>query len=91
MGKPHKWAKEIKAWADGETVEFRCTPFAPWDVMNHDCGGFNEECEYRIKTEPREWWLVPNNTGYMTDVYTHRPSFKDKEIIHVREVLDEKP
>ena len=24
--KPHKWAKEIKAWADGEIIEYRWIP-----------------------------------------------------------------
>jgi hypothetical protein len=23
MSKPHKWAKEIKAWADGAEIEWR--------------------------------------------------------------------
>lgn len=53
--KPHKWAKEIKAWADGADIEHRwhgniyvwhkCTKPIDWE---------NELIEYRIKPQPKE-------------------------------------
>ena len=54
--KPHKWAKEIKAWADGAEIEhrwlseidfqwFKCKEAIDWN---------NELLEYRIKPQPKE-------------------------------------
>jgi hypothetical protein len=51
--KPHKWAKEIKAWADGAEIQFKLSGdwhnwmynFEPlWDI---------DEYEYRIKPQPK--------------------------------------
>jgi len=50
----HKWHKEIKAWADGEQIQFKLSDewhnwmygFEPlWDI---------DEYEYRIKPHPKE-------------------------------------
>ena len=51
MSKPHKWHKEIKAWADGAEIEFRYVEMATkWETFE-DWQTFNneEEWEYRIK------------------------------------------
>jgi len=52
--KPHKWAKEIKAWADGEIIEAK-NIFAMdnWDADPNpywDCNDF----KFRIKPQPKE-------------------------------------
>lgn len=52
--KPHKWAKEIKAWADGHEIEYRdltCdTDWATWV-----CPSWDNDCyEYRIKPQPHK-------------------------------------
>jgi hypothetical protein len=51
MNKPHKWAKEIKAWADGAEIQMTindewvdCTP--SWDDSYAG--------KYRIKPQPKE-------------------------------------
>ena len=55
--KPHKWAKEIKAWADGAEIEHRWIDRKKnddWDLIepNHD---WTLDCfEYRIKPHPKE-------------------------------------
>lgn len=56
--KPHKWAKEIKAWADGAEIEQR---FFNHDDKLWECWHcFDEEwcefdgVEYRIKPQPKE-------------------------------------
>ena len=55
--KPHKWAKEIKAWADGAEIEHRWIDRKKnddWDLIepNHD---WTLDCfEYRIKPQPKE-------------------------------------
>ena len=48
--KPHKWAKEIKAWADGAEIQIKrnnswCTESWP---------SFDVNYEYRIKPQPKE-------------------------------------
>ena len=49
--KPHKWAKEIKAWADGAEIEV-FDMVDGWEVTNLPC--FHEHREYRIKLQPKE-------------------------------------
>lgn len=34
--KPHKWAKEIKAWADGEKIQFKVIGQDYWHDFNDD-------------------------------------------------------
>ena len=52
--KPHKWAKEIKAWADGAEIEsyaglnddiWDAAPYPNWN---------NENLKFRIKPQPKE-------------------------------------
>lgn len=61
MNKPHKWAKEIKAWADGAEIEQRYigsstttyrnyTDWHPTTDINWDMPSW----EYRIKPQPKE-------------------------------------
>ena len=54
--KPHKWAKEIKAWADGAEIEFK-TPLGEWE----DCDikpDWRHDVEYRIKTQPKDFMEI---------------------------------
>ena len=56
--KPHKWAKEIKAWADGAEIEFRFkdhlgqswSDWLPATKPNFDA----ENAQYRIKPTPKK-------------------------------------
>ena len=64
--KPHKWAKEIKAWADGAEIEYRTfslnkgnTKWTNWMPQSrlgafYDDGDFGHNYEYRIKPQPKE-------------------------------------
>lgn len=49
MNAPHKWAKEIHAWADGADVEFRANG-AGWRLVQ--CGSWvdwgNTSVEFRV-------------------------------------------
>ena len=55
--KPHKWHKEIKAWADGAEIEIKY-----FDEQSNQSEWFLDEnpdwnkyyCEYRIKPQPKE-------------------------------------
>lgn len=53
--KPHKWHKEIKAWADGAEIEFRYKDRYlgdEWELVEV-LNDFGEEFEYRIKPQPK--------------------------------------
>lgn len=54
--KPHKWAKEIKAWADGAEIEFRWTKKSGGDGtwIEDDNPAWNDDMEFRIKPQPQE-------------------------------------
>ncbi len=50
MSKPHKWAKEIKAWAEGAEIEVLCND--GWREAISP--SWYEDSEYRIKPQPKE-------------------------------------
>ena len=54
----HKWAKEIKAWADGAEIQFRIIGQDNWYDFNDDdvfVSVFdNGAKEFRIKPQPKE-------------------------------------
>jgi hypothetical protein len=49
----HKWHKEIKAWADGATIEGRDVATGEW-VEVDPLWVTGDEYEYRIKPQPKE-------------------------------------
>jgi len=49
--KPHKWHKEIKAWADGAEIEYKDSK-NEWN--NAVAPYWHNELEYRIKPQPKE-------------------------------------
>jgi len=56
--KPHKWAKEIKAWADGAMIEVRSRypslrEWKQWEVSETPAWLIHDEFEYRIKPEKK--------------------------------------
>ena len=51
--KPHKWAKEIHAWADGAEIEYFDDGLGEWrDCTNHAI--WDAYDTYRIKPQPKE-------------------------------------
>jgi hypothetical protein len=61
--KPHKWAKEIKAWADGAEIEYRRkngygSLASEWvTITQEESDGINwgiDDWEFRIKPQPKE-------------------------------------
>jgi hypothetical protein len=51
--KPHKWAKEIKAWADGAEIESKNIATGEW-VEVDPYWDEDDEYEYRIKSQSKE-------------------------------------
>ena len=55
MSKPHKWAKEIKAWADGAEIEYRKIGTEKWLDEKEDFPYWDSVIfEYRIKPQHKE-------------------------------------
>ena len=57
MNKPHKWAKEIKAWADGAEIEEKYTGgmcIKDWSKQNNPQWHTEIGYEYRIKPQPKD-------------------------------------
>ena len=56
MPTPHKHAEVIKAFADGETIEYRSDSTFRWKTYvippSGTCPGFYSLFEYRVKREP---------------------------------------
>lgn len=56
MEQQHKWHKEIKAWADGATIEYRvrqssnCS-FEAWEESENPRFNIDPDYEYRIKPQ----------------------------------------
>jgi hypothetical protein len=53
MNKPHKWAKEIHAWADGAEIEFKFLDSGSWKNVQSPLWN-NEGFYFRIKPQPKE-------------------------------------
>ena len=51
--KPHKWAKEIKAWADGAEIECSVNK-GEWKIDCNPIWLIDDDIEYRIKPQPKE-------------------------------------
>ena len=55
--KPHKWAKEIKHWADGGEIEQRLYKYdgwTKWEVPKYNPTFYTDGAEFRIKPQPKE-------------------------------------
>ena len=61
--KPHKWHKEIKAWADGAEIEYRYNEDVWAPAYNPS---WCENTDYRIKPQPKEprYLYVYRGKGY---------------------------
>ena len=76
--KPHKWAKEIHAWADGSVIQCRENNKNTWaDIEGVPCWSLIDGVEYRIKPDPikvkyrvglfgggHDYWTVCSNDNH---------------------------
>jgi len=77
----------IQAFAEGKTIETRGGPGGEWHRVKTDWElPFDLECEYRIKPEPREFWVQPD-CQVVNDLHERPLDFEGW--IKVREVLDD--
>ena len=86
----------IQAFAEGKTIESSNTRGSDWFEHKEDVTFNLEPTRYRIKPEPREFWIVNWNDGHTT-VYSQKPSTDGaivnhpnfRNMIHVKEVISE--
>jgi hypothetical protein len=91
--KPHKWAKEIHAWADGAAIEGKDIYTGEW-VEIEPYWETDDEYEYRIKSQPSEpqpkepqYLYVYSGYGHDTIslVYSESMAFyKDGRELHLK-------
>ncbi len=60
--KPHKWAKEIKAWADGAEIEWWNDVHQRWETEREPMWSVLNK--YRIKPQPKEPQYLYVYEGY---------------------------
>ena len=52
--KQHKWHKEIKAWADGLTIQYKDENFPNWIDILYPDWDTKSYIEFRIKPQPED-------------------------------------
>ena len=70
--KPHKQAELIKAWADGAEIQCK-NRFGEW--VEIDLPLWYTDTEYRIKPEPKEYWVI-NPYRQVFGPYTKERAFE---------------
>lgn len=77
--KPHKWAKEIKAWADGAEIEQKIGE--TWHQVLTP--SWHRDTEYRIKPQPKEpqYLYVYEDIGGINITSDKNYATKDMEYI----------
>ncbi len=76
----------IQAWVNNKEVQWQATNDR-WLDNIHDTCLFESDYKWRIKPEPREFWLCD---GYQYDSRGKAESYRENssmEIIHVKEVI----
>ena len=76
----------IQAFADGKDIQSRHKGSAWRPVVDNV---FKDDVEYRIKPEPREWY-VALDTGdpYECTAFSNMPDPAIGDVVHVREVIE---
>ena len=77
----------IRAFSEGKNIQIRPSIQSPWSDTPEP--HWSEEYDYRIKPEPREWWVCEGKVfdTKQIDLYPDLRYLPGQ--IHVREVLDE--
>lgn len=75
----------IQAYAEGKTIQWKSSDGTWRDDLGFDP---SEAFEYRIKSEPREWWIWNSPDGELLcrEIYPHEEM--NRAAIKVREVLE---
>lgn len=81
--KPHKWAKEIKAWADGATIQYRYTSVSSkWIHLTAPTWIEHEDIEYRIKPEEKFMYACQSISGSIIGISNLWSSLEDLKTLY---------
>lgn len=79
----------IQAFAEGKQIQYKVIDDQWRDL--HDTRFELNVTDYRIKPEPREFWIeiLENSVLYKANAKSpHHKTYENSEVIHVREILD---
>jgi hypothetical protein len=84
----------LQAFKEGKTIQYRKLGFPEWCEASGDGWNFSGY-EYRVKPEPREWWInvypeyenIYNVYKTQADAEANKDDSTRSETIRVREVL----
>jgi hypothetical protein len=81
--------QEVAGWiADGRQIQMRYPGGSSWHSVSVETWGtLTVQYEYRLKLEPREWWLVGGYPYLSLASAQTQAAQSNREIIHVKEVL----
>lgn len=88
--KPHKWAKEIKAWADGAEIEFRTKLYDSWGRWvgdNNPDWDADSDWEYRIKPTPKEPQYLYVYKGGLGDAIALNQYYPDSGYVNTKDFM----
>lgn len=78
----------VQAMAEGKTIQMRHSSRHLWqDISDLDLSYPHDH--YRVKPEPREYWLARDSKNGEFLVFDKIPTARWNEVIHVREVVEE--
>lgn len=89
----------IQAAIDGKSIQYRRSGSSEWEGActfgPGECFDFHS-WEYRVKPEPREWWVLVDKLGNPLRVLQDRASalaftsqfYPDQSVVKVREIVD---
>lgn len=70
--KAHKHAAIIKAWADGQTIEYKGPEMTEWKTLlpaGHSMTQWKDDVEYRVKTESLKLFLAVHKSLYNGELF----------------------
>lgn len=84
----------MQAWVEGKRVQWRPEDHHAWlDCLPgseaYPMRFLNDEVEWRIAPEPKEWWLCPEHPNLSVRSFFQTCSVCDKRMVRVHEVLGE--
>lgn len=78
----------VKGYLDGKQIQVRPAHIltSPWDDVSGEPAWDFWSNDYRVKPEPRQWWIFQEREGGSIVGLNYKPA--NPNWIHVREVLD---
>lgn len=87
----NRWWQEVCALCDGKAIEERMVhsdgTLSTWVARDNPCF-YATGHEYRVKPEPREWWLGLHCGDVRILDRRLSQAYPGEEVVHVKEVVE---